>query len=198
MKRDVDWIIKNRLTQRKFDRLPKEEQRVYIARDVLAQMQLKHLKPEEGVYLASERLAYDRLKLKDQTRDFGALLDAAPCTACAIGSLFACAVKVADRAPAASFLGQTSGTGRTVGAPLKSYLDRFFTREQQALIEAAFEGADISSQCADAGVDVRTIVSAMTFNRGFKGAKTRMTRIMRNIIRNGGDFDPRDATLATR
>lgn len=198
MKRDLDWINDNRLTQRQFDALPKEKQRVYIARDVLAQLQLGKLNPKSGTYLYTKALASANIKERDLKRDVGDVVLREPCTACAIGSIFACAVHIADHAPLAGFLDHVTSTGVAHGDVLKQYLDRFFTREQQALIEAAFEHTDIGSQCALAHIDRDTTDAAVRFNHGINSRRVRLTRIMRNIIRNGGDFDPKDTTLAAR
>lgn len=199
MKRDLDWWMKNKLTTRKFDKLSPADKRIYIARDVLAQLQLGQLKAKSMTYVDGG--AFDKyLSARDKKRDLGELLDGEKCSACAIGSLFVCAVRVADRAPVTSFLPIPEATRLDArDGKMREYLDRFFSREQQALIEAAFEGSDIAAHASVAGVEAATICAACAYNFGYnEKQRIRMTRIMRNIIRNGGDFNPHDATVAAR
>lgn len=98
-----------------FASLSNAEKRVQIAKDVLAQLALKKLIPEQGTYVESS--------------------NGESCTACALGALFACtAVRVGNKElieEASNYWGFDQ---------IREQLTPLFSEQQLGKIECAFEG----------------------------------------------------------
>ncbi len=92
-----------------FQKLSAKNKRIAIANDVISQIKTKALKPKQGVYFESAVVdshkhgpldedgfadpdAYDKLDLRDQL-----IRTQESCQVCALGSLFACTVKIQNK-----------------------------------------------------------------------------------------------------
>ena len=102
-------------------------------------------------------------------------------------------------------LASDSNIGRNVrhGNEFSNGLHRFFSRQQLALIECAFEGGHgeffVSSACGGPphattsllrNVPRNTLQRALDYEDAYPKADKRMLAIMRNIVKNNGTFRP--------
>lgn len=179
---------------REFAKLTKAQKRVRIAKDVLAQLATGKLKAKNLVYLHSTRVLDE-----DPTADLGAVLEQAPsCNVCALGAVFSCAVMRADNLTVqeAGPVSYYDPDGMSSGQQLRrqsvyAYVERFFSPTQRALIEMWFE-ADSALVEVDGGpIDQLSAEFWAPFRWSALSARKRMVAIMRNIIANGGTFEPK-------
>ncbi len=194
-------VPKKRPTRR-FDRLSGAGKRVMVAKDVIRSLQLKKLIATMGTYGSyNNNYPYTKqgepaknfTKLKTvmakDTEELGDVLkrQLRRCEACAVGSLFVSTVLRADKlgvekAYGCSYSGSTQRIGNSPNVDtLKAYLLGFFTQGQLNLIEIAFEGWDIEED--EPG-------PAKAFGEKYKTPHSRMIAIMRNIVKNKGEFRP--------
>lgn len=149
----------------KFAKLTPAQKRVAVAKDVL-----KHL--GEGTLVATKG-------------DYLSVYDTGPtgeeCHACALGAVFACAT-ILDGGRKALTEDDSCLSSHTMVRELENA--GIFSTEQLRTIECAFEGwgPDTSEEY---GTE-----DTLAFNRGVTRPRTRMARIMRNIIANNGEFVP--------
>lgn len=158
----------------KFLKMTKAEKRVAIAKDVIAQIEVRRLVPKNMTFLdipeAPESLENDANELRD------VLLTVPTCEVCAKGALFVCAVERMDKLTVGQY---------TIGAD-RDYMLKLFTPKQWDLIESAFEGW--SSIFVD-GMIVNT-PKVEKFSDQYPDPADRMVAIMKNIIKNHGTFKP--------
>lgn len=148
----------------------KKQARITIARDVMARIKAGTLKAKRAVYLDVPGVESWQEPTKEQMAQKN-------CKACALGSMLVCATTAGHLNPDGQHLGSDA---------IHELLGKYFSRQQMADIEGAFEGkryehvvdSDLSSK------------EALKFNKGVGKAKDRLARIMRNIIRNEGTFVP--------
>lgn len=148
--------------------------RVRIAKDVIKLLKSKHIEATHGTYIALGRSGGeypDPLKQLDQVIEQNK--GRSNCQVCAIGALLVADVMLRDKMMVKDI---GSGSG------LKQRLRRHFGLGQLGLIESAFEGSMMgySHDC----------YKAIDFGRQHKRGLNRLKAIMRNIIRNRGNFKP--------
>lgn len=148
----------------RFHSLPRNKQRVEIAKDVLKALG-EWLFAEPGTYLWHRR-DYET-RYSEVTED-----GVTKCDVCALGAVFACA-EVRQGRPVKSASSDTMVTR----------LEDYFTENELRTIEAAFEGFGV-------GTTPEATRATEAFNANVGTPQTRMARIMRNIIRNDGTFIP--------
>jgi hypothetical protein len=151
-----------------FEVMTNSQKRVAIAKDALQWIRLGALTPTKGTYLRPQlhpTLALDypeRAAVQANTLNWGA------CQCCAKGALFVAKVNRFDNCSAMDFQGFT---GQNL------LMDGIFLRDEFDMIESAFEG---------------WMDDQWRWFKKYPNAKTRMMAILRNIIRNQGDFKPRE------
>ncbi len=145
-----------------FDALSPAEKRVFIARDVLAQLAAKKIVAETGTWVSAanseQAVISEQAMAKD--KELKEVFDSMKsCNACALGGLFVCAVKINDRLKISEMehvkTGRSSDDEDGVDIPrndstfraiylndIEKYLGRFFSKNQLKLIELAFEAGD--------------------------------------------------------
>lgn len=167
-----------------FAKLPREKQRVQIAKDVLVSLKLGEF-VAGSKYLTFGNIYKNRSSDKvtaAPTTDLSHVLEKATCTVCGIGSLFCSAVKRADNLPfsgVSDFRGAVSmDRMRVIG-----YLAPYFTSEELGEIEFYFE-------CSNTGHAEAMYNLAISKEWDDKTPRARMSAIMRNIIKNKGAFVP--------
>jgi hypothetical protein len=164
----------------KFQAASPAEKRVLIAKDVLAQMATKRIRPIYGKWL-------DGMNVLDKygNVDFSKQLDqsikdsSTGCSACAAGAIFACAVLRKDAITVGEAGYDDDGGGVYDGGNIWSYLRGIFPAEMLDRIETAFE-MDGGAQHAGE--------KYASFKPGIKSPNGRMKAIMQNIIKNRGEF----------
>lgn len=167
--------IRRRLrdANRRFVKLSRKEQRIALAKDVIAQLDAKRIKAD-STYLRMPNLK----KAAEKGLDFGECAAQAQCTVCGIGSLFISAVMKNDELPADKVAEAQEGCWDSpcmrddVQVP---YLEKWFDSEQLDLIEDYYE---------------RHIYDFESPIRQEYNNNKRLRMIMENIVSNGGRFDP--------
>jgi hypothetical protein len=182
-----------------FEKLPADERRIIIALDVIDQLRIGKLIAERGTWIGIGEDQSDREILVNQMdKQLNTVIGSQSCTTCAIGGMFVCAVKRADRLKVKEIetvkdkseeLSPTDWVDPTPdGVDLFSYLKRFFSEDQLNLIEIAFEKGD-------GGVKMEYMNTEQEDAKYFiesddVEASDRMRFIMENIVVNGGTFKP--------
>lgn len=165
------------------------QQRVEVAKDVLKQLELKFLKAERQTYLKVSELTKDIEKPSDKLdKVFDQVFKSrGKCNVCGIGACFVSMVKLGN-----SIATKQVGikgyieNGDSIGHyDMRRLLDDVFSEDQQSLIECAFE--------QDSGFGFAPIPdrkAAKSFGQKYKHDSTRLKAIMKNIIKNKGEFIP--------
>ncbi len=157
--------------QKPFSKLSATNKRITIAKDVLKQLKLGRLVAQAGTYFTPQAVYREY----DDEKELSDVIKDKKCTVCALGSLFVCAVDKLDKLKYgdAYYIAQYE---------IHTYLKGFFAEDQLRLIESAFERDDFSY---DGNMDISVI---RLYTKGLNSPKTRMEKIMKNIIRNKGTF----------
>lgn len=184
-----------------FETLSKAEQRIEIARDVLAQLKAKTLIAESGVWvniLSSNKYGNTSNSLFEMTEEKGhkndkevaEVLEKKKCRVCALGACFVSTVKKLDKLKMSDL-----ENGQNDFAVLVKYLSKVFSKDQLKLIEVAFEedGGQVSSDDVYNGQAAsnffENIVNSVNNDwNNWDDLKLRL--IMENIIANKGLFKP--------
>ena len=166
-------------------RVTKAQQRVAIARDVLAQLKAGRLVGNSGSFIGTD-LPY----APPQTQVQEVLKKVPRCDVCAVGSLFLCAVEKFDALKMEdleAFLEAFGDSGvPVVERDVIPYLQRYFSEAQLRLIEIAFErgeGAYEPKSSREEKASHFGCHDGVTHDEDIK-------KIMRNIIKNDGTFVP--------
>lgn len=134
-----------------------------IAQDVLAQIATKNIIPRSGTWIATLSHWNDSNNL-----------EIAKCFCCGVGALLKSACN------------QSGAVKNNVSLfAMHEQLDPYFPKNEQRLIELAFErGLGTYNAHSDEEVDAAEMFDSSVH------ATTRMTVIMKNIIKNKGQFTP--------
>lgn len=173
------------MTIEKFNSLKPSEQRVYIAKDVLKQLKAEKYKPILKNYVRDihfngnhKQLQWD-LKYEDVKTHFKKIKY---CKVCALGSCLMSITRVKNQL---SFDEITDHAQHTSSLKL---LHGIFTHLQIYLIEACYEGASYYAEETLGEYHHFDVVKK--YVNKFRSKKIRLEKIMKNIIRNTGDFFP--------
>lgn len=181
-----------------FQSLTPAQKRVYIARDVLKHLDSEQLIARTGVWLEQGdpnknflfKLNGDRTKKDNDTEVRDILNKQNKCEGCALGGMFMCAVKVANKLKLGQMVGDDGGVSES---DTFHYMRRFFSFDQLELIESAFEAGEGGATGTE---DSRTYFGDDP--EGYSDPanevepEVRMRMIMQNIIKHKGKFDPKD------
>lgn len=168
-----------------FEAMSPEQKRVQIAKDVLEQLDKKHLVADYGNWAISddESLLYKKSIYSDQNISIKKLLnETKKCRVCALGSLFVCAVDRSNNLIVDDLHGIYSPDQKDVF----NYLSNFFLLSQIKLIEFVYEqGQGWNRSCYPYDTE-----AALNFfsPEEKKIPELRMKKIMLNIIANNGEF----------
>jgi len=146
----------------KYAQMSRAEKRVTIAKDVIKAIAAEQIIPTHGDYFSLSSYSY----YPDDQASLQDLLPTLPaCNVCAKGAILICGVARQNKVT----YGQADDWGTYHGARLSRVLGGVFSPTQLSLIEEAFEDA-----------------------RDANGEETNatMTKIMKNIVKNGGTFKP--------
>jgi len=174
-----------------FARLSPEEQRVTIAKDVLAQLRRGKFRAGHTYFEFGDQGGWNNSVDSDSVDaagregiDMSCAIGQVECTVCGIGSLFAASVLKADNLKLKTFLRTNNERNAEV-----RYLRQWFTKKQLDLVECFFErwsaGArgDYQINLSDETLEESPIFTEMDDTE-------RLRMIMHNIISNSGRFDP--------
>lgn len=174
-RRQLEKLIVNR--NARFDALSPAERRMAIARDVLAQLKKGRLVARADIYVntmpgSTISVVGDAQEVADNP--------GLRCTVCAIGSAVVSAVGLFDQVPEFASLHDLAEQHYRY-----AYLSLFFSEEQQALMEAAFEMKLIGL----ASSSTPGVFRAIAFGQRYDTDDKRLRAIWRNVLRNG-EFIP--------
>ena len=193
--------LQEQLKQRnaEFAALAPADKRVTIARDVIAALDAQRLTARCNAYGRFLIKNYSEMSFDESEAVYASDAQTVlaegklECSACALGSLFVCAV---ERMNAINVLALQS----TPATGMHRYLADVFSSEQLDLIEAAFEGQAYARserfRYCDREEDSVLLQAAVSFVCESKArdfdfdADDCMRRIMSNIIANQGEFIP--------
>lgn len=195
------------------------QQRVTIAQDVLRQLAAKRIRATSGAWL--EDVRYDAfVPTADADAELCDIVKKMPeCRACALGGLFMCALDRADDFKVGKLKRYEEATEqgndvvRVNVEDVFGYLTRFFPKRTLAMAEAAFEMGHgyirpASVNLEDYGLTRKEWETAEKFGRdtnagayvrgvpsGVERAAARLAAVMRNIVRNNGEFMPEQGVV---
>jgi len=162
----------------RFNKMSKAKKRITIAEDVLASLKMGKYKAETGTYIeVNTNKDHDSLPTDSQ-----ALLrtEEVQCDVCAIGAIFASKVRKGNKCNYDLFNGNNDSS-------LIANLKGIFNEIELRIIETAFEGEAQSGLVKEA--DEEAAVSWYEKNHPHNADK-RLVAIMKNIIKNNGNFIP--------
>ena len=180
----VDGIIQtiNKITAKRnlsFSKMTKMQKRVALAEDVIASVRSKKYMADAGTYLSMDNKNDGSC---DATMNNYKNADV-QCNVCAIGSLFMSRVKKS----------KIGNLGRGIihedsDSMVKS-LKGIFTNKELRLLEYAFEGDDIEGLFCD-DTDEHDVIAfdCFSFHDKYSTDRGRLIGIMKNIIKNKGNF----------
>jgi hypothetical protein len=170
----------------------KQRLRVAVAKDVI--LSLPGLKVEsQNVFCAVDTLPKGAMVVDDSKRTARNLQKGKICEVCARGALFLSKIALRNNFDFDLMTGTDHPTYALYAQMyfIQDVLDDTFSREQQYLIETAFEGHSAFRELRD---DTPTqddlIHRALKFHNRYKKDKTRLRAIMQNVIDNKGEFKP--------
>lgn len=186
--KELSEKIKRR--NRDFAKLTKPQQRVAIARDVIAALNAKKIIAKNRVYIQNAIL--DNLIHKNPDEQVCNLMEQVPsCNVCVKGALFVAAVKRKDKLQAKDMLFDDEPwiTRLEDEESISKYLgtDNLFSKAQLTMIEDQFE--------KDTIVDWEN-ENFRIWRGDIQTADGRMRAIMQNIIKNKGTFRPKKSEMA--
>jgi len=177
-----------------FWNLPKEKQRILVAKDVLKQIQMRSLKVKQGTYFGiwAPKKRFEIEKPKEKLDQFLLQIknENAKCEVCGIGSCFISLVRLGNNAKTSTFFGEGAINGfyEANDGDMRPLLRKVFPSSQITLIESAFEMTTILYDNAKHSYEHR--IKARDFGQKYKSDENRLKAIMRNIIKNKGTFKP--------
>jgi len=193
---------KNKIVKKnaKFKKATAAEKRIMIAKDVIAALEQKTIRSQNGVWCESEDPLFDRETMISyydgndtiNNTEISATIKNVKCNVCALGALFVCGVRRFNKITFGDLEGIHGSlydrSGETASGSfdqdhLDYFLKSYFSKSQLALIEIAFEKGK-------GGYHANSTKELLAMNM-FKGnSKNRMIGIMKNIIKNKGQLVP--------
>ena len=169
----------------------KSEQRIAVAKDVIASIKSGFYKAETGTYFAV-------INLKKEIESPPIKLDkaiselknkGASCEVCGIGGCFTSLIKLGNNAKTEDFLGASIDNYDGIhDDDMRVLLRKVFSSQQLTLIECAFERTTILED--KIGVRHKLKENAADFGCQYDSDKDRLLAIMQNIVHNNGTFKP--------
>jgi len=173
-----------------------KQKRIDIAKDVIAQLAFGKYMPLQNSYAVLSDV--DALDLTAELQK--ELVKVQTCSVCALGALFISDVAKHDRCTVeeAGIVDERLAYGLTRTTcveqqPVRKRLRELFSDRQLAMIEMAFEGWEVREITKVESVvdpDFDAYNKCLAFYHKYKTSTTRMRGIMRNIIKNDGEFIP--------
>jgi len=173
----------------KFKSLSKTEKRVLIARDVIAQVKAEKYFPRRGSYIKYLTLGGDEYDVT--TNSMASLqkhFDEITCNCCALGACLLSATKYKNRLEFQDVYNLASSQSPW------DLLKGIFSSKQLNMIEYAFEaersGTRVGENRFKNYLEEEIQVACIDFGRSYDDPEDRMIAIMKNIIKNKGEFKP--------
>ena len=174
-------------------KLTAAEKRVAIAEDTIKWLNSRAIKATTGTYFGAPAKGI-KVKSHDDKLDLALEKTKGTCRVCALGGMFYSMVRRFDKV--------TVGIGNIDSQLSSDYflgvdgfsvfdeLEKYFSHQQLAAIESAFEQRDMFEYEDHAKMSDAEMVWSQDFTRGAKTPADRLRAIMNNIIENKGKFRP--------
>lgn len=177
-------VIERRLKDRnrRFCKLSTLDQRIKICRDVISQIKVRKLVPENLVYFVPKNIDILRGRYVDQQFNKVLATDNNSCRVCALGGIFVAALNNYDNLTVGEYKNRSYTFG--VQGTLHKYLRRWFHTSQLVLIECAFE---LTRGGFTQSINFNR---AVAFGLRYNDSESRLIAICKNIIANNGKFVP--------
>ena len=163
----------------------KAKKAIRVCKDVIANLRSRKLQAAQGIYVSQDvsdaitEIDQDEVSLQKVLKKW--LKPRRQCQVCALGSLFISKVDRYNKCNVSPW-----DVLSPYGIEFNKQLSEIFSREQQSMIESAFETEPGEKywdpECA--------IGKAIEFGAKYKNPTTKLIAIMNNIIKNGGTFKP--------
>lgn len=153
------------MTTEEFNKLSKLQQRVAIAKDVVAQVGAEKYIAAKGTYYSPSE--FPTYRINQETA-----LAVKACHVCGLGAMLVSAVRLGNEFDSTQSF-------------MEALLPRFFSRSQRDLIECAFEGWN-----AEQTTQRVPFAKTQKFFKKNPNSNKRLAAIFRNIIKNKGTFKP--------
>ena len=183
----------------RFRKMPRDKQRVMIAKDVLELLDAEKIVAHPGTYLGLDESVSQKYWGGEEWDDgdgsykeieaipdadkvqLHKLIEESPtCEVCGIGACFVAAVRRADQATVGDL--KCGSNDRY----MRRYLSQWFSRSEISEIEVAFEQSTVFAR----GLPFSRAVAAVEFGRRYNDDNERLRAIFQNIVDNGGNFVP--------
>lgn len=165
----------------KFAALPRMKKRVEIAKDVLAQLDIKRYNAEAGTYMAWTNGSY---AVKAETPQAKLDMPTVSCSVCAIGAVFCSRVRLGN---------EIDDVDSHDGDEMIALMADIFSEEELATMETVFEGSTVvavdlnENRWQEAQTFRETVADGM--EEWAEGYDEKMLRaLMQNIINNKGEL----------
>lgn len=197
------------MTKEQLLKLPLEQQKVEIAKDVLALLHTRKIQARNGKYLFTYHVNFENALISiDEGGEYedALLIDrlrrlwkeaeegyAQECGVCAIGSLFVGALDTFNSLKL-SDIEEDVPTDKHMIEYLLPWWDEYELRLMEFAFEGAWQGEDDmmfdGEDDGDRGEWKDEVTRAYEIYQNYKGGEEGMRAILNNIISNGGSFKP--------
>ena len=173
--------------QKKWDAASRAQRRVMVAEDVLAQVKLGEIKVTSGTYLSVNQEFAGGLCQDDALYDV--INETRKCKACAIGSVFYSKITnygYCSKDHKMSAMNRGSDGIEMFETNMVDIMADAFTEKELRTLEYAFEGYNYGGiEFSEDDGDI-----LRKYHHKHASDKARLKAIMKNIIKNKGDFTP--------
>jgi hypothetical protein len=182
------------MNAKEFMALPRNERRVFVAKDVLKQLNKLSIKQGQYVVFDAEisgsvwGLPTDGITDKFKNQELKDILHKVrkDCEVCALGACFLSIVGITDKFEINR--NNVNSYNEIEFERIEKHLKKVFTSREMALIETAFEGVVIRDEYILE--NDQAVRRAKDFACQYADNKDRLRAIMKNIIKNNGKFCP--------
>lgn len=177
--------------EKKFKAASPAQKRVLVAKDVIKLIKLRKVQPSTGDFLSEwSPVGYEDLA-RNHPRDLRELIlegKLETCTVCALGGLMVGCTLYNDKVKYHEWGFTKIGDWIADDKPMPNGLNEIFSREQLILIEQAFERGDGYFKADKENLE--GTAAAVRFGIRHGDPDSRLLAIMRNIVKNKGEFKP--------
>lgn len=167
------------MTKKQFDKLSVVNKRIAVAKDVIEQVEEKKFVPESGTYVMFVN-AYNE-GINHTTDIQKQLKTAVQCRVCALGASVVSLCRLNGNLKA-------NHTQDISSCAMRHFLETVFSIETVCLIENAFETS--TGFYTSSAVSYTDKEKARSFGYKYNTLQKRLIAIMKNIIKNKGEFKP--------
>lgn len=165
----------------------KNEMRVAVAKDLLKCIKNGNITPITSYYCSLDETIVKRLEPSTQLQS---LVPEIHCESCAIGSMFLAWVHLNNNITVEEFTGREGDYGPfslNDDYTMREYLSKTFSGKQLSMIETAYMGGEFG-QWGPVTLTITEREACHRFYKKYADKAKRLEAIMRNVIKNDGQF----------